>query len=118
MSNSIQCLGFAIFFRWARTGNYLNATASIPGMSGNWSTDNIKKYFQEKLNLGSHVRLHLKGKPSEYYHSITVVGMSNSGVTVYDCNWDNKCGIRIVDLSWNNIYQNFDEIIYSNKFMG
>lgn len=118
VNNSIQCLGFANFFRWARTGSYLNSTTQINGLSGNWSADNIKKYFLEKLNLGSHVRLHLRGQKEIYMHSITVVEMSSSGVKVYDCNWDKKCGIREKNLSWNDIYQNFDAITYSNRFAG
>lgn len=117
VNNSIQCMGFANFFRWVRTGNYLGASSQTPGMSGSWTESNIKNYFQSKVNLGSHVRLHLKGKPEEYRHSITVVAMSNSGVTVYDCNWDKQCGIRIKDLSWSDIYMPLTKLIMSIYLM-
>lgn len=115
VNNSIQCIGFANFFRWVRTGNYLTIDSQISGMSGSWTEDNIKKYF-DQLNLGSHVRLGVKGKT--YDHSITIVEKYSSGVKVYDCNWDNKCGVRITDLSWSDIYRNFDEIVYSNYYFG
>lgn len=116
VNDSIQCLGFANFFRWVRTGSYLNSDTQISGMTGSWTANNIQNYFQSKLNVGSHVRLHVKGKT--YYHSITIVGFTGSGVKVYDCNSNGNCNIRITDLSWNNIYSNYDSIKYSNTYKG
>ncbi len=116
VNNSIQCLGFANFVRWARTGSYLDSATQILGLSSNWSVNSIKNYFQNNLNVGSHVRLRVSGK--SYDHSITIVSMDNNGVSVYDCNMDGQCGVQIHTLTWNNIYQNYDYIRYSNVYAG
>ena len=113
VNNSIQCMGFANFFRWVRTGEYLTSSTKISGLT-DWTKNNILNYFNNNLNVGSHVRLHVKNK--SYFHSITVVKNFGTGITVYDCNLDGKCGIKIYNLSWNDIYNNYDYINYSNTF--
>ena len=113
--NSIQCLGFAKFVYWTRTGSSMSANGQLKGLY-NWSEAEIKKYIVNNLNIGSHIRFHVKGK--NFDHSVIVTSISNTQIGVYDANWDNQCGIRMTTMSWADIYKNFDYIDYSNYFYG
>lgn len=117
VGGSIQCYGFAKFLRQVYTGFYFSADSKIGGLSKeNWTENNIKNYFSTKVGVGAHVRLHLKNKPAGHDHSYTIIQKSTTGIKIYDANWDNQCGIRITDVTWSQIYSNFDSIVYSNVY--
>lgn len=114
-NNGIQCYGFAHFVYWTTFSSYFSASNQIGGLSSsNWSADNIKDFIKSNLRLGSHIRLHLRGKSDDFNHSVIISSKSSTGIEVYDANWDGKCGIRMVTLTWSNIYSLFDKIVYCN----
>lgn len=114
-NNSIQCYGFAQFVYWKRYGVYFSEANQIGGLSkSKFSVGEIQNYIRSNLRVGSHIRLHLRNKGDGYYHSIIVTSKSSTGIGVYDANWDNKCGIRMTTWTWDDIFNYFDEIKYSN----
>lgn len=105
--SSIQCNGFAKLVYWTSTGNHIGNNSLGLGMSGTWNTTNIKNYFTNKVDVGSYVRLTTK---SGLGHSIIVTNITSSGITLYDCNYDMQCGVRIKTYTWNSIYNSFSAI--------
>lgn len=111
----IQCFGFAKFVYWSKYGVNFTDVTKLEKLSGsNWTTAKIQEYIKSKLRVGSHIRLHLRGKNDDYDHSIIVTSINSTGIGVYDANWEGKCKIRMTTWTWDNIFSFFDRIDYSN----
>lgn len=95
-----QCYGFAklavynIFGKYNSSRYrswYYNGTSTsgmtIVGSVTNYSSSNVKNLLS-KAKCGDVLQFDDAKK-----HSMIVYSVDSSGVTVYDCNWDNNCGI-------------------------
>lgn len=95
----IQCYGFAkmvthkIFGTYNgkyRSWTYAGVSTSgmnVVGSITNYSYDNVKNLLS-KAKCGDVLQFN-----STKQHSMIVYSVDSSGVTIYDCNWDNNCGI-------------------------
>lgn len=95
-----QCYGFAKLAIYNVFGKYnssryrswyYNGTSTsgmtIVGSVTNYSSSNVKNLLS-KAKCGDVLQFDDAKK-----HSMIVYSVDSSGVTVYDCNWDNNCGI-------------------------
>ena len=95
-----QCYGFAKLAVYNVFGKYnssryrswaYNGTSTsgmtIVGSVTNYSSSNVKNLLS-KAKCGDVLQFDDAKK-----HSMIVYSVDSSGVTVYDCNWDNNCGI-------------------------
>jgi len=96
----IQCYGFAKMVTYKIFGAYSSskyrswtyAGTSTSGMNvvgsiTNYSYDNVKSLLS-KAKCGDVLQFNTTKQ-----HSMIVYSVDSSGVIVYDCNWDNNCGI-------------------------
>lgn len=71
------------------------------------TTANIKKYFTDKITIGSYVRLYLRS----YGHSFIVTDITDTGISVYDCNYVGPCEVDMRNLTWADIKSKFTYIV-------
>lgn len=106
--SSIQCAGFARLVYWASTGSSITSQDMVSGLSSSqWTTANIKKYFTDKITIGSYVRLYLRS----YGHSFIVTDITDTGISVYDCNYVGPCEVDMRNLTWADIKSKFTYIV-------
>ena len=112
----IQCCGFAklVFnklFGYDISGyvgnrRYMlsneNNVIKVGQLVGNEVTvTNLKNMFS-KAKVGDYIQMN---GSTWGQHSAIFLSADDSGVTVYDCNWDTKpCAINIHKFTWNNLY--------------
>jgi len=111
----IQCKGFAgfIFNELFKTGNigaYDSRKYYIPNPNGArevgkvWnfaSTDTTSvKNLLSKGKPGDFIQVRRRGK--SWGHSMILVSVNSSSVTVFDCNSDGKCGVKKYTITWSD----------------
>jgi hypothetical protein len=118
----IQCKGFAsyIFNDLFCTG-FIGSTSSAKyylsspnkatligksyGYYGNSAGANTVKSILSKAQPGDLIQV--KRRSTGNPHTMIVVSVSSSGITVFDCNSDGKCGVRKYTLTWSTFAQTY-----------
>ena len=102
-----QCYGFGkkviyeVFGKYSssryRSWTYAGVSTSgmnVVGSTTSYSSTNVKNLLS-KAKPGDVLQF-----DSPKQHTMIVYSVDSSGVTIYDCNWDNNCGIRLQHVSF------------------
>lgn len=118
-----QCKGFANFifkeiFGVNHIGPYpegiyyylspVNGATELGRLSsGSMSVENAKNLLS-KGAPGDYIQVKRRGRNTA--HSMILYSTSSSGIKVFDCNSDGKCGVRLYDISWQSFYNSNDSM--------
>ena len=109
-----QCKGFANYifndlFCKGNIGGYDSKKYYIPSPNGakeigkKWnleSTDSASvKALLSQAQIGDYIQVRRRNS-DDTGHSMIVAGVSSSGITIFDCNSDGKCGVRWYTQDW------------------
>lgn len=99
---AVQCIGFARYCFYRLFGfidhSQLNGDLFYSAGSiayGSVTESSVKALFA-KLKPGAHIRFKLSGSE----HSVILLSQSESGFTVYQCNYDGDCGVSTKTYTW------------------
>lgn len=113
-----QCMGFA-YYASDRYAHILGTEAQRPSVAANdriasvtlYSDAQMREYFGN-LTTGAYIRFSMTSTSGEGNHSVVLVSSSSTGITVYDCNWDDQCGVQIRFMSYSAIRTKYPYICY------
>lgn len=113
-TGSIQCKGFADYVFKQYTGSDISSSSQ----GNNWPTTisntttgirNLKTYITS-LPIGSNVRFNVRN--ASYNHSLIIMGISDTGITVYDCNGTSSaCKVRVGAKTWQTLASEYEGIV-------
>lgn len=105
-----QCKGFANYifndlFCKGYIGSYDGNKYYIPSPNGaneigrKWNINSSDaKSLLSQAQIGDFIQVRRRGK--DYGHTMIVAGVSDSGITIFDCNSDGQCGVRLYAQDW------------------
>ena len=109
----IQCKGFASYifndlFCQGYIGAYDSNKYYIPNAKGatligkawNFGSSDVTtvKNILSQGSIGDYIQARRRDK--SYGHTMIIAGVSDSGITIFDCNSDGKCGVKLYNQSW------------------
>lgn len=96
-----QCVGFGQYAYNVYANQSSWGTIQIERHDTDTALDSdskVKTYFQ----YGAPLTFSYISKENKYeYHAITVVTMTDTNITVYDCNWSGNCNVRIIGMNYS-----------------
>ena len=97
-----QCAGFAryVYFCIWGSSTYGNSVAekTVTGDSSDF----------DKINVGA--RISCNRSDGGGNHSMVIINKTGTGITVYECNHDNKCGVGVRTITFANFKKEYDKI--------
>lgn len=116
----IQCKGFAnyIFYRLFGVtfiGRYDENCYYLPAPSG--AVELAREWDFASDDVALMQQIFAQARPGDFIqgrnrtrsdgHTMIYVSQDESGITVFDCNWDNHCGVAVRTMSWERLASYF-----------
>lgn len=79
-----------------------NGAVELGRLSGNRMTVENAKNLLLMGQPGDYIQVRRRGR--SYGHTMILVGTSDSGIIVFDCNSDGRNGVKKYDISWQSFY--------------
>lgn len=116
----IQCKGFAnyIFYRLFGVtfiGRYDGEYYYLPDPSGavelarEWDFASDDTQLMQQIFADARPGDFIQGRSRTRSsgHTMIYVSQDEAGITVFDCNWDNRCGVQVRTMSWEKLASYF-----------
>lgn len=109
---AVQCMAFAHYLYKQIWGVEVSDKDTTTAST---STGAKSRNFFWSISSGTELRVKLKGKI--YEHSIVVVDISRTGVTIYHANGSGKCQVEYQTLTFESFANKYDTIVskYNNR---
>ena len=116
----IQCKGFANYFFYRLfgvtfIGRYDEDYYYLPNPSGavelarEWDFASDDTQLMQQIFAQARPGDFIQGRSrsGSYGHTMIYLSQDETGITVFDCNWDNHCGVAVRTMSWERLASYF-----------
>lgn len=116
----IQCKGFAnyIFYqlfdvpfigRYDQDCYYLPDPSGAVELAREWDFGAEDTKLMERIFASARPGDFIQGRSRKgsYGHTMIFLSQDETGITVFDCNWDNQCGVAVRQMSWEKLASYF-----------
>ena len=111
VNGATQCYGFANYVHYKMFHTYGSSCTYSKLGNVRFANATAEKNYIMSLSVGTHVRV--KRNENHDGHSFIIKSITANSVTVYEANMDGKCGVRVYQYTYDNLFKNYPIIYFT-----